>query len=80
MLKPLRDLRISNKLTQKEIANKVGVSLSMYEKVERGTIQASRNFIEKVKSEFPHISIDYIFFSQEQHLKCLYKEEVKEKC
>lgn len=71
MLKPMRDLRVSNGLTQKEIADRVGVSLSMYEKVERGTIQASRNFIGKIKSEFPHISIDNIFFSHEQHYGCL---------
>lgn len=70
MLKPLQELRIKNGMTQKEIADKVGVSLSMYEKVERGTIRASRNFIEKIKYEFPHISVDYIFFNHEQHCRC----------
>ncbi|MBE1557009.1 helix-turn-helix transcriptional regulator [Sporosarcina limicola] len=73
MMNPLKELRAGNGLTQKEMADKIGVSLSMYEKVERGTIQASRNFIGKIKRAFPHISIDYIFFNHQQHLECLIK-------
>ncbi|MFJ7953963.1 helix-turn-helix domain-containing protein [Lysinibacillus sp. NPDC096418] len=62
-LKPLKEFRQGVKLTQQEMAKNIGVSISMYEKVERGTIKASRNFIESVKSKYPHIDIDYIFFN-----------------
>lgn len=62
-LKPLHKFRKEKNLTQQEIASILGVSLSMYEKVERGYIKASRNFIETFKRKYPQIDIDYIFFS-----------------
>lgn len=70
LLHPLKSFRVSNKLSQREMADRIGVSLSMYEKVERGNIKASRGFIERVKNNYPHIDIDYIFFNDKQHLKC----------
>lgn len=61
-MKRLKQFRVSNELTQKEMAVLTKVSLSMYEKVERGTIKPSRGFMEKMKEVYPHINIDYIFF------------------
>lgn len=60
---PLREFRDSKGLTQLEMARNVGVSLSMYEKVERGYMKASRNFMEKVKNKYPYINIESIFFN-----------------
>lgn len=62
-LEPLYKFRKEKNLTQREIAIVLGFSLSTYEKLERGYIKASRNFIEIFKSKYPHIDIDYIFFS-----------------
>lgn len=62
----LKQFRENLKATQREMAEDIGFSLSMYEKVERGTVKASRNFIEAMKKKFPNIDIDYIFFNQKQ--------------
>jgi transcriptional regulator with XRE-family HTH domain len=53
------------------MARKMGVSMSMYEKVERGFAKPSRGFMEKLKEQFPDASIDEIFFSK-------YKDSNKE--
>ncbi|WP_254241686.1 helix-turn-helix domain-containing protein [Bacillus cereus] len=58
----LKVFRKEIKLTQRQMANSIGVSLSMYEKVERESIKASRNFIDALKYKYPHIDINYIFF------------------
>lgn len=59
----LKKLRKANKLTQLEMAESIGVSLSMYEKVERGYIKASRNFMESLKRKYPQIDIGKFFFT-----------------
>lgn len=59
----LKQFRKEKKLTQQEMANSIGVSLSMYEKVERGYIKASRNFMDALKVKYPQIEIDKIFFN-----------------
>jgi DNA-binding XRE family transcriptional regulator len=58
----LKRMRRELKLTQKSMAKSIGVSLSMYEKVERGHKKASRNFMESLKKEYPEVIIDEIFF------------------
>ncbi len=58
----LRSFRNTTGLSQDNMARKLGVSLSMYEKVERGNAKPSRGFMEKVKEQFPEVSIDEIFF------------------
>ena len=59
----LRELRKENSLSQEQMAAELGVSLSMYQKVEQGNAKAGRNFMEKIKQRFPEASIDYIFFA-----------------
>ncbi len=61
----LRQFRQSTGLSQDNMARKLGVSLSMYEKVERGNAKPSRGFMEKLKEQFPQVSIDEVFFSIE---------------
>lgn len=58
----LKIMRKELKLTQKSMARSIGVSLSMYEKVERGHKKASRNFMESLKRVYPEVIIDNIFF------------------
>ena len=62
----LRQFRNSTGLSQDRMARRLGVSLSMYEKVERGNAKASRGFMEKIKEQFPKASIDAIFFSDNE--------------
>lgn len=59
----LRELRKENGLNQEQMAAELGVSLSMYQKVEQGNAKAGRKFMEKIKQRFPEASIDYIFFA-----------------
>lgn len=59
----LRKLRKENGYSQEQMAAELGVSLSMYQKVEQGSAKAGRNFMEKIKQRFPEASIDYIFFT-----------------
>lgn len=58
----LKRMRKELKLTQKSMAKSMGVSLSMYEKVERGHKKASRNFMESLKKKYPEVIIDEVFF------------------
>lgn len=58
----LKSVRLSHDLSQADMARELGVSLSLYTKVELGIVPASRAFMEKFKSRFPNESIDFIFF------------------
>ena len=62
----LKKFRREQKLTQEEMAKKLGYTLSMYEKVESGRTKASASFMRKFKYAFPKTSIDSIFFSRKQ--------------
>ena len=58
----LREFRAQKGLSQEKMASELGVSLSMYAKVEQGAAKAGRAFMEKVKEHYPEASIDHIFF------------------
>lgn len=57
----LKAFRLSLNLTMAEFANKIGVSKSLYEKVELGFRKPSRNFIEKTKKTFPQLDTNIFF-------------------
>lgn len=59
----LRELRKENGFSQEQMAAELGVSLSMYQKVEQGNAKAGWAFMEKLKCRFPEASIDHIFFA-----------------
>jgi transcriptional regulator with XRE-family HTH domain len=59
----LQEFRHTTGLSQDNMARKLGVSVSMYQKVERGAANPSIRFMEKLKQVYPHASIDVIFFS-----------------
>lgn len=63
MTMELKSLRKELNLTQKSMAESIGLSLSMYEKVERGHKKASRNFMELLKNKYSKVIIDDIFFN-----------------
>lgn len=66
----LSRFRLLSGLTLKEMADKVGVSKSYYEKIEAGIRNPSFNFIEKFKSKFKDVDADSLFFTQNIHAMC----------
>lgn len=59
----LREYRKKLGLSQDAMARKLGITLSMYEKVESGRAGASAAFMRRLKNAFPEVSIDQIFFT-----------------
>lgn len=59
----LQEFRKSKNLSQEEFARSIGFTLSMVAKVESGRAKASRNFIERVKTVYPDLKIEEVFFS-----------------
>lgn len=64
----LKQLRKAHNLTQEAMARRLGITLSMYEKVEGGRTGASAAFMKKVKAAFPDITIDDIFFDTDSNI------------
>ncbi|MBO5969393.1 MAG: helix-turn-helix transcriptional regulator [Clostridia bacterium] len=62
----LKEFRKNQGLSQEMMAKKLGMTLSMYEKVEQGRANASSGFMKRFKNAFPSESIDYIFFAAQQ--------------
>ena len=58
----LVNFRNNNKLTQKQMAEKLGTTLSYYSKIELGLRNPSYNFLEKFKTCFREVILDEIFF------------------
>lgn len=59
----LKKFRKAKGLTQEAFAKAIGYTLSMMAKVESGAVRPSRNFMEKVKTAFPDVDINDIFFT-----------------
>lgn len=57
----LKKLRKSLNLSKREMAKTIGVSFSYYEKIESGERYASRNFLAKLKENFPQFDINIFF-------------------
>lgn len=58
----LRDFRKQLNKTQFEMSETLGISFSMYRKVETGIRNPSYNFIKKFKKTFPDVDVNKIFF------------------
>lgn len=52
MNKKLKGLRLSNLLSQEELAKKVKVSIVTYNKIEQGKISGSIRFWKRIQNEF----------------------------
>lgn len=59
----LVDFRNLNKLTQKEMAKKLGITPSMYSKIELGLRNPSFELLTRFKQVFKDVSIEQIFFN-----------------
>ena len=51
-------------MSLREFAEEVGVSASYYCKIEEGLRIPSYNFLVKLKTRYPQISIDQMFFDK----------------
>lgn len=56
--------------TADDMAKKIGISTSFYEKIEYGERNPSFNFITAFKKVFPEADTNYIFFDNELHKEC----------
>lgn len=69
-MRSLKKFRAEKGMSKNEIAHLLGVSLSFYDKIERGERNPSYSFICKFKSTFPSSDADLIFFENESHVLC----------
>lgn len=58
----LKAFRISLNMRQKDMADKLGVSVTLYNQVETGKINPTYNFLEKLAKAFPDININKLLF------------------
>ena len=56
-MKTIRDFRLAIGKTQREMAKELGISLSLYEKLESGDKKFSRDLLTKIKKKYPLIDI-----------------------
>ena len=66
----LKKFRQEKGLSQEAMAKILGITLSMYEKVEQGRANASSAFMKRMKAAFDDVNIDYIFFASKQQQNC----------
>ncbi len=66
-MEKLKKFRKDVGLSQESMAKRIGVTLSMYEKVEQGRAGASAAFMKRFKTAFPDASIDAIFFASNRN-------------
>ncbi len=59
----LKKFRLNRNYTTLQMAEKIGVSKSLYEKVELGIRKPSREFTSKLKKEFPEFDVNIFFTS-----------------
>jgi transcriptional regulator with XRE-family HTH domain len=69
-MEKLKEFRKKLGISQEAMAKKLGITLSMYEKVEQGRANASAGFMKRFKSAFSDASVDDIFFADEQQQNC----------
>jgi transcriptional regulator with XRE-family HTH domain len=67
----LHDFREKQNMTLAEMAAKLGISQSMYEKIEGGRRGTSYKFIRKFQVAFPDADIILIFFADPEHKELL---------
>lgn len=63
MNKELRNFRLKQNKSIKEMSRYLGISASAYEKVEYGQRTPSFNFIKKFKQRYPDCNADALFFA-----------------
>lgn len=62
-MEELKKFRESYSLTQREMAERIGVSSSFYEKIEGQHKKPSFNFVSKFTKAFPSADVGKLFFT-----------------
>lgn len=57
----LKQFRIKQGLSKKQMADILNISIILYEKVEYGTRQPSRKFLSRFKAAFPDFDMNIFF-------------------
>ena len=65
-MKFLKDFRAKQGYTREQMAQKLDISLSLYDKVEFDARTPSKNFLDRFKKAFPDFDMN-IFFEQIIH-------------
>lgn len=65
-MEALKEFRISLGLSKLDFAKEIGVSFSLYKKIESGEREPSRNFIQKLKITYPQFDTN-LFFAIYRH-------------
>lgn len=71
----LKNFRISLNLTIKEFAEIIGVSQSLYEKIEQGKRKPSSNFIKRLKGKYPQFDTNLLFYPYKAQNVLFWREE-----
>ena len=61
----IKHLRLSRQMSLEEFSEKLGMSVSGYQKIESGKNAVSRRLLKNIWREF-HISADYILFNEQK--------------
>ena len=69
----LTEFRKEKGFSREQMAQQIGISLSLYDKVEFGARTPSRNFLDRFKKTFPEFDMN-IFFGKNTHDSCNKKE------
>ncbi len=62
-MEELKQFRTSLGFTANEMADKIGISKSLYDKVESGARKPSREFTTKLKEQFPQFDVNIFFIN-----------------
>lgn len=65
----IKQFRQTKNFDTQEMAENIGVSKSLYEKVEYGQRTPSASFISKFKKAFPEVDTN-LFFTNTKHVSC----------
>ena len=60
-MEALKNFRMSLNLTLQQFADTIGISKSLYEKVEMGIRKPSREFLTKLKNKYPQFDVNIFF-------------------
>lgn len=63
----LKKFRLSLGMTAQEFADYIGISKSLYDKIETGIRKPSREFTTKLKKKYPQFDVN-IFFIESNHI------------
>lgn len=76
-MEQLKSFRENQQLSKDSMAKEIGISKSLYEKVEYGSRPPSQNFLRKLKKRFPSFDVNLFFYPEiAQNLQLKSKGEI----